>query len=112
MKVTDSGEGFDCRSLDMLMAKDKILSPSGHGLYFISSLMDEVSFSERGNQVTAIGRVRVLIFYQRGQALRTWCEYETHHLRQHGADILLSLVRPVPKSKESIYGRARCHKAV
>ncbi len=56
IRVTDSGEGFDWHSLDMLMNKDKILSASGRGLYFIRSLMDEVSFSERGNQVTAIKR--------------------------------------------------------
>ena len=56
IKVTDSGEGFDWRSSDMLMDKDKILSPSGRGLYFISSLMNEVLFNDRGNQVTAIKR--------------------------------------------------------
>ena len=54
IRVTDSGPGFDWRSLDMLMNKDKLLSGSGRGLYFIRSLMDEVSFNEKGNQVTAI----------------------------------------------------------
>jgi anti-sigma regulatory factor (Ser/Thr protein kinase) len=40
----------------MLMNKEKILSASGRGLYFISSLMDEVTFNDKGNQVTAIKR--------------------------------------------------------
>ncbi len=56
IRVTDSGEGFDWRSLDMLMDKEKLVSPSGRGLYFISSLTDELTFNERGNQVTAIKR--------------------------------------------------------
>ena len=56
IRVTDSGPGFDWRSLDMLMSKDKLLSGSGRGLYFIKSLMDEVTFNEKGNQVTSIKR--------------------------------------------------------
>lgn len=56
IRVTDSGEGFDWRGLDMLMDKDKLLGVSGRGLYFIRSLMDELSFNEKGNQVTAIKR--------------------------------------------------------
>ena len=54
IRVTDSGPGFNWRKLDMLMNKDKLLSGSGRGLYFIRSLMDELSFNEKGNQVTAI----------------------------------------------------------
>ncbi len=56
IRVTDSGEGFDWRGLDMLMNKDKLLSGSGRGMYFIRSLMDELTFNEKGNQVTAIKR--------------------------------------------------------
>ena len=56
IRVTDSGQGFDWRSIDMLMDKEKLVSPSGRGLYFISSLTDELTFNERGNQVTAIKR--------------------------------------------------------
>ena len=56
-KVTDQGMGFDPSGVPDPTEPENVLKANGRGLYLMRQLLDEVSFNERGNQVTLILRL-------------------------------------------------------
>ena len=50
--ICDEGEGFDHRQRATLANPEEMFLSSGRGLLLIQSLMDEVSFNEKGNEVS------------------------------------------------------------
>lgn len=54
--ITDDGDGFDVSKLPDPTDPENILRPYGRGVTLMRSFMDEVRFSERGNQVTLVKR--------------------------------------------------------
>ncbi|MHB8835672.1 MAG: ATP-binding response regulator [Candidatus Methylomirabilia bacterium] len=57
-RVTDEGEGFDWRALPDYANPDNLLAGCGRGIVVMRLSMDEVVFSDRGNEVTLIKRPR------------------------------------------------------
>jgi serine/threonine-protein kinase RsbW len=55
--VTDQGVGFDPASVPDPTTPENICKPCGRGLFLMRSLLDEVSFNERGNEVTLVLRL-------------------------------------------------------
>lgn len=49
--VADEGPGFDVESLPDPSREDRLNIPSGRGIMMMRTLMDEVTFSNRGNKV-------------------------------------------------------------
>ena len=49
--VRDEGQGFDTNAVPDPTAPEKRLSEHGRGIYFVKTLMDEVSFEEGGTVV-------------------------------------------------------------
>lgn len=56
-RVTDQGAGFDPAAVPDPTTPENISKPCGRGLFLMRSLMDEVSFNERGNEVTLVLRL-------------------------------------------------------
>jgi len=56
-RVTDQGVGFDPETVPDPTSPDNLLKPGGRGLFLMRELCDEVSFNERGNQVTLVLRL-------------------------------------------------------
>jgi CheY-like chemotaxis protein len=54
--ITDEGDGFDHDSLPDPTNPENLLSPHGRGILITRIYMDEVTYNERGNQVTLIKR--------------------------------------------------------
>jgi serine/threonine-protein kinase RsbW len=52
--VRDEGPGFDAKSVPDPCEPHNLFKPSGRGLMLIQHIMDEVSFNERGNEVTMV----------------------------------------------------------
>jgi serine/threonine-protein kinase RsbW len=52
--VRDEGPGFDAKSVPDPCHPHNLFKPSGRGLMLIQHIMDEVSFNERGNEVTMV----------------------------------------------------------
>ena len=52
--ISDQGEGFDYDDLPDPTAPDRIELPSGRGLLLMRSYMDQVTFNEKGNEVTMV----------------------------------------------------------
>ena len=50
--VRDDGAGFDHTNLPDPRDPENLLKPSGRGITLIRTFMDEVSFNERGNEIT------------------------------------------------------------
>src|SRR5215831_7091417 len=50
--ISDQGEGFDSNQIPDPTLPDNLLQPGGRGVLLIKHLMDEVSYNDRGNQVT------------------------------------------------------------
>ena len=55
--VEDEGEGFDPDAVADPTAEENRDEPHGRGLFLIRSLMDEVTYNERGNAVTLVLRL-------------------------------------------------------
>lgn len=51
VRVLDEGSGFDHSSITEHLDPESFMKTYGRGLFLIKSLMDEVSFNERGNMV-------------------------------------------------------------
>ena len=49
--IEDQGPGFDIESLPDPIREDRISVPSGRGILMMRTLMDEVTFNDRGNRV-------------------------------------------------------------
>ena len=57
--IRDEGPGFDAKSLlDVAANRSQIASSERRGLVLIKAFMDEVSFNERGNEITLVIRKR------------------------------------------------------
>jgi serine/threonine-protein kinase RsbW len=54
--IEDEGEGFDISSIPDPRDPINLMKASGRGVFFISSIMDEVRYNERGNRITMIKR--------------------------------------------------------
>jgi serine/threonine-protein kinase RsbW len=56
-RITDQGGGFDPSAIPDPTEGDNILKSGGRGLFLMRQLLDEVSFNDRGNQVTLVLRL-------------------------------------------------------
>ena len=56
-KVRDQGSGFDPSTVPDPTHPDNITKPCGRGLFLMRKLLDEVSYNERGNEVTLVLRL-------------------------------------------------------
>ena len=56
-RITDQGGGFDPSAIPDPTEEDNILKSGGRGLFLMRQLLDEVSFNDRGNQVTLVLRL-------------------------------------------------------
>jgi len=54
--VEDEGDGFDLSSIPDPRDPANLLKASGRGVFFISNIMDEVRYNERGNKITMVKR--------------------------------------------------------
>ena len=56
-RIRDEGPGFDATRLDYdPTSPENLTRPCGRGLFLIRAFMDEVSFNERGNEITMVRR--------------------------------------------------------
>ena len=58
--VRDFGRGFDVASLLDCRDADRVLAPSGRGVFLMRHLVDDVAFNRRGNRVRLTVRARGL----------------------------------------------------
>ena len=52
--IEDQGEGFDVRGIPDPLDPENLFKTSGRGVLFIHNIMDEVTYNQRGNQVTMV----------------------------------------------------------
>ena len=57
MQVTDEGEGFPRDIATFLLDKSQIYEPGKRGVYLVKSIMDEMIYNEKGNEVTIVKRI-------------------------------------------------------
>lgn len=55
LKIKDNGSGFDFQSAGII-DENNLLDEKGRGLFFISNLLDEVNFNEKGNEICCLKR--------------------------------------------------------
>jgi len=58
LSVEDEGRGFDYKEVFSELADQDKTLPAKRGLFIVNYLMDEVSFSDRGNRVTIIKHLK------------------------------------------------------
>ena len=60
--IKDDGPGFDTSTVDKPIDPEDLMRIGGRGMLLIRTFMDEVTFNQRGNQITMVkrGRPRVL----------------------------------------------------
>ncbi len=58
IQVMDRGEGFDLADVPDPLDPENLLKPSGRGIFYIRSFMDEVHFSSRPGGGTIVSMVR------------------------------------------------------
>lgn len=56
-RITDQGDGFDPAGVPDPTTPDNLRKPGGRGLFLMRQLLDEVSFNDRGNEVTLVLRL-------------------------------------------------------
>jgi serine/threonine-protein kinase RsbW len=56
IRVADEGPGYDPAAVPDPTTPERIKSPDGRGLFLIRNLVDEVTFSERGNAICMVLR--------------------------------------------------------
>ena len=56
-RITDQGTGFDPASVPDPTTPENLLKAGGRGLFLMRQLLDEVSFNDRGNEVTLVLRL-------------------------------------------------------
>ena len=56
-RVTDQGLGFDPATIPDPTTPENLLKSGGRGLFLMRQLLDEVSFNDRGNEVTLVLRL-------------------------------------------------------
>ena len=52
MQVRDEGDGFERDSSTFLLDREQIYEPGRRGIYLVKSIMDELFYNEKGNEVT------------------------------------------------------------
>lgn len=52
VRVTDEGNGFDASSLSNPYSPENIARPGGRGICIIRNFVHELSFNEKGNEIT------------------------------------------------------------
>jgi serine/threonine-protein kinase RsbW len=55
--VKDQGSGFDPASVPDPTKPENLSKPCGRGLFLMRELLDEVSYNDRGNEVTLVLRL-------------------------------------------------------
>ncbi len=55
--VRDQGAGFDPASVPDPTRPENLMRPCGRGLFLMRELLDEVSYNDRGNEVTLVLRL-------------------------------------------------------
>ena len=55
--IRDQGNGFDPMSIPDPTRPENLTRPCGRGLFLMRQLLDEVSYNERGNEVTLVLRL-------------------------------------------------------
>lgn len=58
-EITDEGEGFRPQDVPDPCAPENLLRTSGRGILLIRSVMDEVSYNDRGNSIIMVKRTEV-----------------------------------------------------
>jgi serine/threonine-protein kinase RsbW len=56
-RITDQGAGFDPEAIPDPTTPENLLKAGGRGLFLMRQLLDEVSFNDRGNEVTLVLRL-------------------------------------------------------
>jgi anti-sigma regulatory factor (Ser/Thr protein kinase) len=56
-RVTDQGTGFDPAAIPDPTTPENLVKTCGRGLFLMRQLLDEVSFNDRGNEVTLVLRL-------------------------------------------------------
>ncbi len=56
-RVIDQGSGFDPNRVPDPTLPENLTRPCGRGLFLMRELLDEVSFNDRGNEVTLVLRL-------------------------------------------------------
>ena len=51
LTVTDQGSGFNCRRLPNPTCRRNLMKECGRGLYIITTIMTEVAFNDKGNEI-------------------------------------------------------------
>lgn len=60
IRIDDSGEGFDPEQVDDPLAPENLLKPSGRGIFYMRSFMDQIDYEARpggGTRVTLRKRI-------------------------------------------------------
>jgi serine/threonine-protein kinase RsbW len=67
--VEDSGEGFDHEHVPDPTADENLMNVNGRGVFLMRSVMDEVVYNQRGNQVTMVKELdgRPIVVPMRGE---------------------------------------------
>ena len=52
--VSDEGDGFNWQDIHDPTEEENVKTPHGRGIFIVRSLMDEVSFNEKGNSVCLV----------------------------------------------------------
>jgi serine/threonine-protein kinase RsbW len=53
-RITDQGTGFDPSAIPDPTAPENLLKDGGRGVFLMRQLLDDVSYNDRGNQVTLV----------------------------------------------------------
>jgi serine/threonine-protein kinase RsbW len=61
IRISDQGEGFDPQSLPDPLALENLLKPSGRGIFYIRSFMDQVDFERKANGGMQIQMIKHLV---------------------------------------------------
>jgi DNA-binding response OmpR family regulator len=59
--VKDEGEGFDVKKFSQMLSENHLDIPTKRGLFIAEYLMDEISFNDTGNEITATMNLKDMI---------------------------------------------------
>jgi len=65
VRVADEGEGFDPSTVPNPLDPENLLKPSGRGIFYMRTFMDEVEFSSRPDGGTIVRMVRRKSYQER-----------------------------------------------
>ncbi len=61
IRITDQGRGFDPQSIPDPLAPENLLKPSGRGIFYIRSFMDQVDFQQTDNGGMQVQMIKRLV---------------------------------------------------